>query len=201
MYSNRRRLTLRELRRTYSVGADRKRRKSYPNILTRRNTEIFPPERPKLNHRSRRYTDIFPSELPVQFEEPDFGTKLKSKSTSSMKRITASPIALRQNMNGLNPFYRGSSPGSSGNLPQTLAVCVGNGHASSGKDKDRARHCSSGSSYISDEAEMATIDETVNANFFDFDEDADDIYLAPPEDYLQKMRKEEKRRKWWVLFN
>lgn len=73
-----------------------------------------------------------------------------------------------------------------------------NGHAP-GAQKDKVRHMStSSSSYTSEDPETSLAEDTTTAantsNFFDFDENADDIYLAQPDEHVQKMRKEEKNR-------
>ena len=59
----------------------------------------------------------------------------------------------------------------------------------------RTRHFSTGSSNHSDDPEQSIIsDITAASNFFDFDENADDLYLAAPEEHVHKLRKEEKKR-------
>ena len=73
-----------------------------------------------------------------------------------------------------------------------------NGHLPTAQ-KERVRHTSnSSSSNTSEDPEMSlTEDHTTAANtsnFFDFDENADDIYLAQPDEHVQRMRKEEKNR-------
>ena len=91
---------------------------------------------------------------------------------------------------GLSPTtsLRALNPGLSGSLSTV------NGRISPGS-KERTRHFSSGSSYYSDDPEMSISEDAATSNFFDFDENADDIYLAPPEEYVHKLRIEEKKRR------
>ena len=91
---------------------------------------------------------------------------------------------------GLSPTtsLRALNPGLSGSLSTV------NGRISPGS-KERTRHFSSGSSYYSDDPEMSISEDAATSNFFDFDENADDIYLAPPEEHVHKLRMEEKKRR------
>ena len=62
----------------------------------------------------------------------------------------------------------------------------------------RTRHLSTGSSNQSDDPDISVADITTTSNFFDFDENADDLYLAPPEEYIHNMRIREKIRGRYV---
>jgi hypothetical protein len=58
----------------------------------------------------------------------------------------------------------------------------------------RIRHLSTGSSNHSEDPDQSISDITAATNFFDFDENADDLYLAAPEEHVHKLQKEEKKR-------
>ena len=77
---------------------------------------------------------------------------------------------------------KGAPPGTNG------VGGVTNGHMS------RVRHLSTGSSVPSDEAELSISDIATASNFFDFDENADDLYVAAPEEHVHNLRMEEKRK-------
>lgn len=77
---------------------------------------------------------------------------------------------------------KGAPPGTNG------VGCTPNGQIS------RVRHLSTGSSVPSDEAETSISDIAAASNFFDFNEDEDDLYVATPEEHIHNMRMEEKKR-------
>ena len=104
---------------------------------------------------------------------------MSGRSTGSVRSIRS---GLAQSTGSLN---KGASSVSSAGTP--------NGHVS--PLAVRTRHFSTGSSNHSDDPEQSIIsDITTASNFFDFDENADDLYLAAPEEHVHKLRKEEKKR-------
>jgi hypothetical protein len=111
-------------------------------------------------------TDIGTSEpLPTRFKFPQ---RHRHATVSVMSKMSKSALGL-------------TSTGS------PLANGVSNGHSG---PVVRTRHLSTGSSNQSDD--ISITDSTTN--FFDFDENADDLYLIAPEEHIHNRRKIEKTR-------
>lgn len=82
---------------------------------------------------------------------------------------------------------------SNGSLNKVSANLGSNGTANGHLGTPRIRHLSTGSSNQSDDPEMSISDITTATNFFDFDENADDHYLATPEEHIFHLRQQEKK--------
>ena len=177
-----RRSLQRQRRASWTIGVTPKRRQVADFQLGRRNTGI-------------------PETLTQSFSTPPSHTPTTPKSASSLTDIDEGgppaeqrfkfPNKRRATVGAVVMSKSRSSPG----VPSTLSPVPNgapNGHL-------RTRHLSTGSSNQSDDPELSIGDITASSNFFDFDENADDLYMAPPEEYIHNMRIKEKIRGRFVL--
>ena len=123
-----------------------------------------------------------PSGGPTKFKFPPHHRRRFTVSGGMSVRSTKSALAMS------NGSLNKASPG-----PTSNGLTV-NGHT-------RTRHLSTGSSNQSDDPEMSISDITTATNFFDFDENADDLYLALPEEHIFHLRQQEKMGRWVFLMS
>ena len=141
----------------------------------------------------RRYTGI-PEGTAESFTTPPSHSPLTPKSTSSLTEVCEEgpgatkfkfPTKRRATVSIMSKRSRSALGLSNGNSP--VPNGTPNGHT-------RTRHLSTGSSNQSDDPELSIAEITASSNFFDFDENADDLYLAPPEEHIYNLRMKEKTR-------
>lgn len=176
--SVKRRLKNRDIQRTWSLVEPSKRR------VTRRNTTI--PEAPSPALSVLQDTPPYSPKTPPS-DGPDLGPRFnffhKRRASVPASMLAGRPGSVKSGLGvGL----------SSGSLNR--AGTSGKGTPNGRISPQRSRHMSTGSSVHSDEPETSLSTAASSTNFFDFDENSDDIYLVQPEEHVNNMRKEHKKR-------
>lgn len=176
--SVKRRLKNREIQRTWSLDPSKRR-------VTRRNTTI--PEAVPQAISILEDTPPYSPNTPLS-EGPDLGPRFnffhKRRASVPASMLAGRPGSTKSTLGvGLSSGSLNSRTGTSGRG-------VPNGRFS----PQRSRHLSTGSSVHSDEPEASLSTAASSTNFFDFDENSDDIYLVQPEEHVNNMRKEHKKR-------
>lgn len=174
--SVKRRLKNRDIKRTLSLVEPSNRR------VLRRNTTI-----PEASPQACALLPDTPPYSPAPVDQPDFGGQ---RFNFFHKRRASVPAYMLSGRPGSTKSSLGFSSGSL-NKAGSGGRGTPNGHIS----PQRFRHFSTGSSIHSDDPEASISDTAASStNFFDFDENSDDIYLVQPEEHVNNMRKEQKKK-------
>lgn len=142
-------------------------------------------------HITRRNTDI-PEVIAHSFSTPtSTHSPATPKSATSLTDITEEetsslkfkfPYSVKRRATLATMSKSRSNP----NTNSLMTPPIQNGHI-------RTRHLSTGSSNQSDDPEFSITDKNIStSNFFDYDEDANDLYVASPEEHIHNMRLKEK---------
>ena len=180
--SVKRRIKNRDIQRTWSLQGDPSQRR-----VKRRNTtipEAVPQPSPLFD------TPPYSPKTPPS-EGPDLGPRFNF----FHKRRASVPASMLAGRPGSTKSALGLGV-SSGSLNRTGTN--GKGFPNGRSSPQRSRHLSTGSSVHSDEHETSLSTAASSTNFFDFDENSDDIYLVQPEEHVNNMRKEHKKRERYI---